>query len=1003
MTDLFFSYASEDRERVRPLVSLFEELGHTVWWDRRIDAGREFDRAIETAIETAGCIVVCWSAAAVESDWVRTEAMEGMDRKILVPVQLDATRPPLAFRRIQTSQLIGWPEAPCTEELARMQASVKLLLNARDPGLVQREQEISGRRNISHLSARVTGLEQAMADLQPEDFEILLNQIRGQVESRVHRYGGILNQFTGSMIQAVFGVPVTHENDAYRSICAARALVELFAAERDFRELGLGLSAGVATGQVIAHGMNREDRSFNLLGGCTEVSTGLAYGSRGGAVRVCGKTRRLTDRYFEFQACGAAGDVSEVVDTISQRPTLIGNNTHHLSAFSGREPELSLLEQALERAEEGTGQAISVVGEAGAGKSRLLREFQMRINEGAVRVLTGRCHSNGAASVFEPVRQALSDALRIDPGAAGYDQRSVVSAMTEIDPALAGHVPACLRILGDDAGEYELPQHLDASGIQMALRQGFSALINAMASRQAILLIFDDWHWADRMSDDIVSHLVKSCAENPLLLVVVHRPEYSPGWQGQVNCSQIKLHALSRGSSSAVLKSVLDVADVPDALVRLLHARTGGNPFFLEEVARALLEEGHIRINGQALEVAGDVDALDVPDSVQAVIRSRLDQLDPLSSRVLNRASVFGREFPHGLLAEITPPGEPLELTLKLLVSTGLIQQIASLPEPRYKFNHVLTQSVAYNSMLGSEVRDTHERIALAFERLHGTNLEPHVDRLALHFDRAGNQAKAVEYLIRAGHRARRLSACTEAVNAFNRALQLLAEQEETAEIKRQQLEIYLALAQELIVTEGYASARLLQAFDAAQRLSREIGTEKRFFPTLWGRWRMEYNIAEFPQALKTAQELRDIALRAGDENFLAGANTALAVTHYWLGNLRATHDYSDQVMAVKTDEYWQSHGYLFGVQPAVMNLAFRQSALIASGQIASGVALGRQIDAGLDAIDHLPSLVLACFYRGINAAQVGDHGGAQGFFDRVIHIADTGHFPHWHALAELH
>jgi tetratricopeptide (TPR) repeat protein len=500
-----------------------------------------------------------------------------------------------------------------------------------------------------------------------------------------------------------------------------------------------------------------------------------------------------------------------------------------LSPYAGRSAELSVLEEQLASALNGEGRLTIVTGEAGTGKSRLLHELRTHTAGAGVRLVVGRCDAYGESTPFLPFVQAVRDVLWLAPtGATEERHEHVVAAVHAIDPSLDEYLPLYLALLSIPSERYPVPEQWREKRFHAAMLDALTALFALHASRRPTLLLLEDWHWADEASQGTLRQLGEVVASVPLLVVVTSRPEGIVGWAGGEHQTRLHLGPLDLQASGAIARAVFGAERLAPDLAAQLHERTGGNPFFLEEVCLALREDGAVAIRDGEAMASDRAVALHVPDSVQGVIRTRVDRLDAVARDVLLVASVVGREFTRGVLADAMDEGVALAPALDRLKASGLVQQSGFVPEPAYRFKHVVTQEVAYDSLLEHQRKALHGAVGHAIERRHAGSLDDHVERLAQHFVQAGEWAGAVRYGIQAADRATALSQYADALSALEQVERWLLELPDDAE-RRDTLASILLREDRLCLTLGDRAGQLriverlvalLAPFGASARLA---------------------------------------------------------------------------------------------------------------------------------------------------------------------------------------
>jgi tetratricopeptide (TPR) repeat protein/class 3 adenylate cyclase len=626
------------------------------------------------------------------------------------------------------------------------------------------------RRRATIVLSTLAGYGGLLERVGPEEAERVVQVLRDIVVDTVRRQGGMVNESVGPEIVSLFGVPVAHEDDYLRALQAAS---EYHARARD-----LGLAAGVPpgfelhvqsgvhTGTLVIHRLREGPRRYGLSGAAAHVPAQLAALAAPDDILLSPETQRLVSPF------GRTEPVAPVVLQAGMFPVtpyrftgrsgvetrLEAAERSGLTPFTGRDAELGVLLDHLELARKGEGRLVLVLGEAGAGKSRLLHELRRRVDTGMVSVFQGRCRPHGGPAPYLPFIEILQSALDLGHEARQRSAVQIVRRLQQIDDSLDPFLPLYLHLLGVQHDEFPLPLHLhDAEHLQTALGEALAAFLSVLARDHATVVLAEDWHWADGASREALQRIQDIIAAQHLLMIVTSRPDADAPYDRLESAAFIQLRPLDQAGSAAIMRSVLRVPDVPAALAERLHQRTGGNPFFLEELCQALLEQEAGLIHDGFL-VPGRVEALGLPDTVQAVIRARLDRMDPEALEVVRVASVIGREFGMALLADVMEPGLDASPALERLKRAGLIQQTSVVPEPRYRFKHALTQEVTYESLLDYETRRLHEKVGRALERRHPGEKDRPSGDLAYHFSRAEAWTEAVTYGLEAAARATALS-----------------------------------------------------------------------------------------------------------------------------------------------------------------------------------------------------------------------------------------------------
>ena len=647
-----------------------------------------------------------------------------------------------------------------------------------DDGLLARAGE---RRQVTIVSSYIAGRDVVVERLSPERSDELMARLRDTAHEVATQHGGIVNHSGGEGFTLLFGVPTAHEDDAVRGARATLALhakVAEIASSLDARVRGsLRLSSGVHVGLVVAQRLREGDRRYRISGTPSDVAQRLASHADVDEILVTPEMRRLIAPFTILEDAaavrlpGASAPVplARILGASETRTRLDGAIRNGLTPFVGRDKERAALAEHWGTARDGMGRVSVLLGEAGAGKSRLLHELRELVHREGGRVLTGRCDPYGTSTPFLPFADAAQDALGLVRGSKSDRHEAVVRAVRSLDSGLEDFLPFYLALLAVPSEAHPVPQHLQGERFQAAMLSAVAALFTAGTLAGPALLLLEDWHWADDASREALRQLVEISPTVPLLLVVTSRPDPSIDWGTAEYQTLLHLPPLDSAATEGIARAVLEADAIEAGLLTRLHERTGGNPFFLEEVCEALLEDGSVVVrNGVALATRS-ADALHVPETVQGVLRTRIDRLDGDAREVLRVASVIGRVFPRGVLEDVIAPRVDLPKALERLKTSGLVQQIRVIPEPAYRFKHALTEEVAYDSLLEHQRALLHEQVGRAIETRYASQLDDQVERLTHHFSRAEVWADAVRYGLQGADRATILCQYGEAMAAMER------------------------------------------------------------------------------------------------------------------------------------------------------------------------------------------------------------------------------------------
>ncbi|MDQ3516693.1 MAG: protein kinase, partial [Gemmatimonadota bacterium] len=631
------------------------------------------------------------------------------------------------------------------------------------------------RRHATVVVTGLAGYSTLVERLAPEALDRVAAAVRDAATDVATRHGGIVNHFAAAEAVLLFGVPTSHEDDYLRAV---RATLELHARVREINARDIGVSmpelrmrSGVHTGPVVAQRQRSGDRRFRITGSPLEMATRLAAFADVDAVLVSPECHRLVAPFVDAEP---AAPITMQTDATPVTPYRItGDSGVHtrlevseragLTPFAGRARELRTLEDQLAAAGRGEGGLAVVIGEAGAGKSRLLHELRRKVDDASARLVLGRCDAYGGTTPYLPFVEAIRGLLELTNGHSN-DVAELVARVHAIDDSLSEFLPFYCALLSIPSPEHQLPRHLQGEHLQGAMLEALAALITLHARQRPTVLLLEDWHWADEASRTALEQLGEIAPAYPLLVLVSCRPEGGIDWTAGEHRTLVHLGPLGAEASLEIMRDVFGATGVDVELARLLHERTGGNPFFLEETCHALIEEEAVVVRDGKAVARNASGSVHFPETVQAVIRTRVDRLAPEARDVLRVASVIGREFSRDVLEVMAGPVLDLARQLDQLRGSGLIHQISVAPEPLYRFKHVLTQEVAYDTLLEHQRQTLHAAAGRAIEQRYAERLEEHLERLAHHFTRAEEWSAAVRYGIRAADRSQALSQFADAL-----------------------------------------------------------------------------------------------------------------------------------------------------------------------------------------------------------------------------------------------
>ena len=639
------------------------------------------------------------------------------------------------------------------------------------------------RKLVSVLFADVANSTAMFEKIDPEDVHGIMDGCFRVLMDEVHRYEGTINQFRGDGIMALFGAPIAHEDHAQRACCAALDIRKGLASYKEklkqIHGIDFSLRIGLNSGHVVVGAIGDDLRmDYPAEGDTANLAARMESSAAPGAILVSGNTHRLVQEYFEFIPKGTIQvkgkeepqetyelDRARGVETRLEAAAMRG-----LTELVGRSPEMEFLRASFERVKGGDAQIVDVVGEAGVGKSRLVYEFRRTFGD-RVTFLTGRCLNYGRNVNFLPVTDLLRAVFEIDERMAETEVASLIEKKAR--NGLEAMVPFFKDLLSVKVDDARFTM-LDAEGRKYATFEAVKELLIHLSADKPLVVFLEDIHWIDRISEDLFTFFSRCMHGHPILLLSAYRPEGSPRWaRGAQSYHRLVLETLSSGSSVQLVRNILRGLPLEQALEQRVVEKTGGNPFFVEEIIRELMERGDIVRIGDSYKANRSLDALRIPDTVQGVLAARMDRLNEDLKRTMQVASVIGRDFAFRILKSIMELGEDLRSQLTNLVGLEILYEKALYPELEYIFKHALTQEVAYESLLKQRRQEIHGRIAQTIEQIYGDRLEEHHEILAHHYERSAEPGKALEYLVLAAEKSNRKGAVQTTREFAQRAIDL--------------------------------------------------------------------------------------------------------------------------------------------------------------------------------------------------------------------------------------
>jgi class 3 adenylate cyclase/tetratricopeptide (TPR) repeat protein len=842
------------------------------------------------------------------------------------------------------------------------------------------------RKQITVLFADMKGSMELLFSRDPEDARKLLDPVLERMMEAVHHYEGTVNQVMGDGIMALFGAPIAHEDHAVRACYAALRMQESLKRYTDDTRRSHGVEVqirvGLNSGEVVVRSVGSDLRmDYTAVGQTTHLAARMEQLAPPGTVRLTGETMRLAEGYVEVRSLGPIPvkglpepiEIFELTGAGQARTRLQAAALRGLTRFVGRDAEIEHLRRVLTQAGASQGQVVAIVGEAGVGKSRLVYEFthSHRVQEWLI--LEASSVSYGKATSYLPVIDLLKGYFEIGDRDDHREMREKITGkLFTLDESLRPILPALLALL-DVPVEDAAWQNLDPPQRRQRTLDAVKRLLLREAQVQPLLLLFEDLHWIDAETQALLDGLVESLGSARLLLLVNYRPEYEHRWGSKTAYSQLRLDALAAESAQQVLAALLGPDPGLALLTQMLVKR--GNPFFLEETVRTLVETGALAGERGAYRLTRPVGSLQVPGTVQAVLAARIDRLPPEEKQVLQAASAIGKDVPYALLVAIAEqPEEALRRGLAHLQEAEFLYETQHFPDLQHTFRHALTHEVTYGTLLQDRRKTLHAQIVAAIERLYADRLSEHVERLAHHALRGQLWAQAVRYNRQAGTRGLDRSALREALAHFEQGRLALRELPESRERTEQLID--LCFEQRNTLWPLGAFARVGEVLSEARALTEELGDQWRLGRALGYLAHLYTQLGHHARAIEVGERARAAAEAVGDLGLRVVANYHLGQAFRFVGDpRRAVEPMRAMIALLEGAPLGQRFG--LALLPAVAAHNLLAAVLAELGEFAEALPAGEEALRIAQAVGHPYSEVTARHALGYAHLRHGDFAQA--------------------------
>jgi class 3 adenylate cyclase/tetratricopeptide (TPR) repeat protein len=851
------------------------------------------------------------------------------------------------------------------------------------------------RKQVTVLFADLKGSMELLADRDPEEARKLLDPVLERMMEAVHRYEGTVNQVMGDGIMALFGAPLAHEDHAVRACYAALRMQEEVGRHSDSLQragaMPVQIRVGLNSGEVVVRSIGSDlHMDYTAVGQTTHLASRIENLARAGSTLLSAYTLALAEGYVQVKPLGRVpikglaeeAELFELTGIGPARSRIQASAARGLSKFVGRESEIEALRRALEQAAQGHGQVVAVVGEPGVGKSRLYYEFTHSHRMRDWLILEASSVSYGKATPYLPAIDLLKDYFHIGER---DDERSVREKITgkllALDRLLEPLIAPLAALLGVNVSDPAWVD-LDPPRRRRETLDALKRLLLREAQTQPLVVMFEDLHWIDSETQAFLDSLIDSLPGARLLLLANFRPEYRHSWGSKRCFTQLRVDSLPADGAEELLNALLGQDPALQPLKRLLVERTEGNPFFIEESVRTLLEIG--ALTGRRGEYRCDrpIETIQVPATAQALLGARIDRLSSENKALLHTAAVIGKDVPYALLREIALLSEEeLRTRLSELQAAEFVYETSLFPDLEYTFKHALTHDVAYASLLQDRRRALHARIVESIETLYAGNLDEHAERLAHHALHAEAWEKALRYLRKAASKASARWVFREAARYLELALDVIARLPNREVVAEQELDIRFDLRTALLPAARFA--RIAEVIESAVALAERVGDRRRLG---WAHAYLAFVAIELTQrakALQSARQALALSEEVGEPILTLTARHYLSQVHHTLGEYLEAIEIGRPAMQVSDDVV--AAGLVHGAVGVLPHYLTRSQAEV--GQFDEAVSNSNLAMHRADAAGDPLAISLVCVGLGYTYVRRGVAGAAIAPLERSIEL----------------
>jgi predicted ATPase/class 3 adenylate cyclase len=829
------------------------------------------------------------------------------------------------------------------------------------------------RRQLTVMFCDLVGSTALSSDLDPEDFGRILGAFQKACTDAAQSFGGSVAKFMGDGALVYFGYPVAHEDDAERAVRAGLALVEATdSSEAPVRpQVRVGIATGlVVVGELIGEGSAQEHVA---VGETLNLAARIQAAAAPDSVLVGELTHRLAARAFDYEDLGlhelkgirGAVRLWRVAGESGARGRFASRLERGLTPLVGREEEIALLQRRWQQATNGEGQLVLLSAPAGFGKSRMVQAFRERLEPTVtcVQYFGSPFHVNSAFYPFIRQIQWAAGIVRSDSPDQKLDKlEALVDGAAE---SKAEGVALVATLLSIPFGPRYPPLQINEMVQKQRIMDGVEAQLALLSRRGPLLILFEDAHWIDPTSLELMERIIRRAADLTAMIIVTYRPEFVPRSSELGHASMLRLNSLGRSQAAELMREAAGGKALPGAIVEQIVVKSQGVPLFVEELTRSILESGDLEDDGAGYVLRGSLGDLTIPSTLQDSLIARLDRLGSAKDIALT-ASVIGREFTYELLEAVSAMPQPALLeALDRLVQSHLLGQSGVPPQARYVFRHALIRDAAFQSILKARKRKLHRRVADILSGRFSEIAETEPELLAYHYTEADVIDRALVHWRKAGERAAAHLAYVEAVGHVQAAMKLVAGLPERVERDEWELTFLAIEGPSRMALDGWDSPSAKLLYEEARSVAERLGRPAEVFRSVWGLWMGAHGSGRHARAHELYGEIFELLRQTNEAEYIVQAHRAGGSQMVWEGKPREALGHIDQLLSAYQVDTHGNLALLYGAHdPGCCSLGMQALSLLMLGRLEEAHAASARALELSEQVGHKPSIAQTLQFR---------------------------------------